>query len=182
MSPFGIQLYARSLHASSGSAAAIRIGRPCCGLVHGAVTPGHVLIQAEDHGLRLIGWGHSVRDGQCIRTGPASYAGWYPPEVRRREPATPATDIYLAARCLVYLAGGDPAVLTGAGTRTLEAISAGAVFFGALTYIGNAPNFMVRSIASHRGVHMPGFIGYMGWSMVLMLPPLLLVTWVFFRP
>lgn len=78
------------------------------------------------------------------------------------------------------LAGGDPAVLTGPRLLTLEAISAGAVFFGALTYIGNAPNFMVRSICAHRGVHMPGFIGYMGWSLVLMLPGLALVTLVFF--
>ena len=78
------------------------------------------------------------------------------------------------------LAGGDPAVMVGARAQTLLAISCGSVFFGALTYIGNAPNFMVRSIASHRGVHMPGFIGYMGWSLVLMLPALLLLTWVFF--
>ncbi len=42
----------------------------------------------------------------------------------------------------------------------LQAISGGAVFFGALTYIGNAPNMMVRSIAAHRGVRMPGFFGY----------------------
>ena len=54
----------------------------------------------------------------------------------------------------------------------LLAISAGSVFMGALTYIGNAPNFMVRAIAARRGVHMPGFIGFMGWSLVLMLPPL----------
>ncbi len=78
------------------------------------------------------------------------------------------------------LAGGDPAVMVGARAQTLLAISTGSVFFGAITYIGNAPNFMVRSIASHRGVHMPGFIGYMGWSLVLMLPGLALVSWVFF--
>ncbi len=78
------------------------------------------------------------------------------------------------------LAGGDPAVMVGERAQTLLAISSGAVFFGALTYIGNAPNFMVRSIASHRGVHMPGFLGYLGWAAVLMLPGLVLVTWVFF--
>jgi hypothetical protein len=80
-----------------------------CGRIHGAVVPAHVLIHAESHGLLLVGWGHSVREGQLLRTGPARYLDWYPPEVRRHEPAGPATDIYLAARCLVELAGGDPA-------------------------------------------------------------------------
>lgn len=78
------------------------------------------------------------------------------------------------------LAGGDAAVLTGPRAETLQAISAGAVFFGALTYIGNAPNFMVRSIAAHRGVHMPSFLGYLAWSAALLLPGLALVTLVFF--
>jgi Na+/H+ antiporter NhaD/arsenite permease-like protein len=78
------------------------------------------------------------------------------------------------------MAGGDPAVLTGELSRTLVAISCGAVFMGAFTYIGNAPNFMVRAVAAHRGVRMPGFIGYMGWSLVFLLPPLLLVTLLFF--
>jgi len=78
------------------------------------------------------------------------------------------------------LAGGDPVRLAGELSRTLLAISCGAVFMGALTYIGNAPNFMVRAIASRRGVHMPSFIGYMGWSFALMLPPLVLVSLIFF--
>jgi len=78
------------------------------------------------------------------------------------------------------LAGGDAAELTGRLARTLLAISCGAVFMGALTYIGNAPNFMVRAIASRRGVRMPSFLGYMAWSFTLMVPPLLLVTWLFF--
>ena len=72
-------------------------------------------------------------------------------------------------------------VLTGELARTLLAISCGAVFMGALTYIGNAPNFMVRAIAAQRGVRMPGFLGFMAWSCALMLPPLLVVTWLFFR-
>jgi Na+/H+ antiporter NhaD/arsenite permease-like protein len=78
------------------------------------------------------------------------------------------------------LAGGDPATLTGKLAQTLLAISCGSVFMGALTYIGNAPNFMVRAIASRRGVHMPSFLGYIAWSFALMVPPLLLVTWLFF--
>ncbi|MBV9655738.1 MAG: sodium:proton antiporter [Acetobacteraceae bacterium] len=78
------------------------------------------------------------------------------------------------------LAGGDAAHLTTDLTLILEAISAGAVFFGALTYIGNAPNLMVRAIASHRGVRMPGFFGYMGWSCALLLPVFALLTLLFY--
>ncbi|HEY0419823.1 MAG TPA: sodium:proton antiporter, partial [Acetobacteraceae bacterium] len=78
------------------------------------------------------------------------------------------------------LAGDDPVRLTGELARTLQAISAGAVFFGALTYIGNAPNLMVRSIAAHRGIRMPGFFGYMAWSCGLLLPLLGLITLLFF--
>ncbi|MEM7072413.1 MAG: sodium:proton antiporter [Pseudomonadota bacterium] len=77
-------------------------------------------------------------------------------------------------------AGGDPAVLTGPMTSTLLAISAGAVFMGANSYIGNAPNFMVRSIAQEQGVPMPSFFGYMIWSVIILFPIFLLVTWVFF--
>jgi hypothetical protein len=79
-----------------------------CGRVHGAVVPSHVLVHADGHGLRLVGWGHSVEVGRPLRTGSAAYLDWYPAEVRRREPAGPATDIGLAARCVAYLAGGDP--------------------------------------------------------------------------
>jgi Na+/H+ antiporter NhaD/arsenite permease-like protein len=77
-------------------------------------------------------------------------------------------------------AGGDPATLTGPMASTLLAISAGAVFMGANTYIGNAPNFMVRAIAEERGVRMPSFFGYMAWSCVFLLPLFGLVTWLFF--
>lgn len=77
-------------------------------------------------------------------------------------------------------AGGDAEKLM-AGVTTLRAISAGAVFFGAMTYIGNAPNFMVRSIAEERGVKMPSFFGYMAYSTVLLIPLFLLITWVWFR-
>ncbi len=62
------------------------------------------------------------------------------------------------------LAGGDAKVLMTSLSTTLVAISAGAVFMGANTCIGNAPNFMVRSVAQSRGVRMPGFFGYMLWS------------------
>ncbi|GGE30153.1 sodium:proton antiporter [Agaricicola taiwanensis] len=78
------------------------------------------------------------------------------------------------------LAGGDPQVLMYTLTSTLQAISGGAVFMGALTYIGNAPNFMVRSIAENRGVKMPSFFGYMAWSGAILIPSFALLTWVFF--
>jgi len=63
----------------------------------------------------------------------------------------------------------------------LEAISAGAVFFGAMTYIGNAPNFMVRSIAEEAGTPMPSFFGYMfKYSCAILLPTFAIITWIFF--
>jgi Na+/H+ antiporter NhaD/arsenite permease-like protein len=79
------------------------------------------------------------------------------------------------------IAGGDAQQLMGPMAGTLTAISAGAVFMGANTYIGNAPNFMVKAIAEDRGIKMPSFFGYMLWSTVFLIPCFLLVTWVFFR-
>ena len=78
------------------------------------------------------------------------------------------------------LAGGDPQTLMGPMASTLAAISAGAVFMGANSYIGNAPNFMVLSIAKHAGVNMPSFFGYMAWAAVFLLPCFALVTFLFF--
>ena len=78
------------------------------------------------------------------------------------------------------LAGGDAQALMGPFASTLAAISGGAVFMGALTYIGNAPNFMVLSIARGRGVKMPSFFGYVLWSGAILVPSFILLTWVFF--
>ena len=64
---------------------------------------------------------------------------------------------------------------------TLAAISAGAVFMGANTYIGNAPNLMVKAIAEERGIRMPSFFGYMGWACVVLLPLFVVMTFIFFR-
>ncbi len=80
------------------------------------------------------------------------------------------------------LAGGDAKSLMTNGALTLAAISAGAVFMGANTYIGNAPNFMIYAIARKSGVKMPSFIGYMAWSAALLLPIFVLVTLIFFYP
>ena len=64
---------------------------------------------------------------------------------------------------------------------TLAAISAGAVFMGANTYIGNAPNLMVKAIAEDRGVKMPSFFGYMAWSCGILVPLFLIMTLIWFR-
>jgi Na+/H+ antiporter NhaD/arsenite permease-like protein len=78
------------------------------------------------------------------------------------------------------LAGGDAQALMGPLAATLTAISAGAVFMGANTYIGNAPNFMVKAVAASRGVPMPSFFGYMLWSGLILLPLFALLTLLFF--
>ena len=78
------------------------------------------------------------------------------------------------------MAGGNAQHLMGPLASTLLAISAGAVFFGALSYIGNAPNFMVKAIAEQAGIKMPSFFGYMAWSVPVLLPCFALVTFFFF--
>jgi Na+/H+ antiporter NhaD/arsenite permease-like protein len=76
---------------------------------------------------------------------------------------------------------GLPGEVVGVPHALLTAISLGAVFMGANTYIGNGPNFMVRSIAEQRGVRMPSFGGYMLYSGAVLIPVFLVVTLVFFR-
>ena len=78
------------------------------------------------------------------------------------------------------LASGDPAQMMTQYSSTLLAISAGAVFMGANSYIGNAPNFMIKAIAEHRGVAMPGFFGYMAWAWVWLFPLCVLLSVLFF--
>lgn len=63
----------------------------------------------------------------------------------------------------------------------LAAISCGTVFMGAMTYIGNGPNFMVKSVAEHARVKMPSFGGYMLWSGAILIPIFILQTYIFFR-
>ena len=79
------------------------------------------------------------------------------------------------------MAGGDAqALMTGPLFHALLAVSMGSVFMGAITYIGNAPNFMVKSIAEQRGVKMPSFFGYMAWSVSILIPLFILHTFIFF--
>jgi Na+/H+ antiporter NhaD/arsenite permease-like protein len=77
-------------------------------------------------------------------------------------------------------AGGDPKVLMTTLAPTLAAISSGAVFMGAMTYIGNAPNLMVRAIAQDHGIAMPSFFGYMKWSLCILVPLFVLLSLIWF--
>jgi len=70
---------------------------------------------------------------------------------------------------------------SGRGESLLAAISCGCVFMGAATYIGNGPNFMVKSIAERQGIQVPSFVRYMLYSAVILMPLFILVTFVFFR-
>ncbi len=78
------------------------------------------------------------------------------------------------------LAGGDPVELMGKSAAVLAAISCGAVFMGANTYIGNAPNFMVKAIAEKSGISMPSFFGYMAWSGGILVPIFIVLTFLRF--
>ncbi len=73
-------------------------------------------------------------------------------------------------------AGGNAVHLAAPPARLLSAIAAGSVFFGPITYLGNAPNLMIRDIAAHRGVRMPGFFTYAAVMMVVLVPIYLLMT------
>ena len=77
------------------------------------------------------------------------------------------------------MAGGDASVLMTEGALTLMAISMGSVFMGANSYIGNAPNFMVVAIVQNRGLKMPSFFGYLLWSVGILIPIFLLLTWLY---
>ena len=79
------------------------------------------------------------------------------------------------------LAGGDANTLMGPLASTLAAISAGSVYMGANSYIGNAPNFMVKAIAEERGIAMPSFFGYMAWSSAILLPLFAVITFIWMR-
>ena len=86
------------------------------GVIHGAVLPSHILIHPAAHGLLLVDWTSSVLDagraGSPIPVVSAEYEGWYPLSVLAKAPPTPAVDLEMGLRCMVYLLGGDP--LTGA--------------------------------------------------------------------
>jgi Na+/H+ antiporter NhaD/arsenite permease-like protein len=74
------------------------------------------------------------------------------------------------------LAGGDAKQLTGPLAGILASISMGAVYMGALTYLGNAPNLLIYAIARERGVRMPNFFAYMLWAGIILIPLFMLIT------
>jgi Na+/H+ antiporter NhaD/arsenite permease-like protein len=90
---------------------------------------------------------------------------------------------YLVFMTTAASLGAAEGIITTVGTiapSMLLAVSCGAVFMGANTYIGNAPNFMVRSIAEENKIKMPSFFGYMGWSLIFLIPLFVLNTFIFF--
>ena len=93
------------------------------------------------------------------------------------------TPTYLVFLTTAGTLGFTEGLVTTVGTisvKMLTAISCGAVFMGANTYIGNAPNFMVKSISDENGIRMPSFFGYIVWSFVCLIPVFLLDTVIFF--
>ena len=76
--------------------------------VHGAILPCHILLNTEIHGGRLIDWCYSVESGSHIKAVVPAYESLYPPEVQDKQPATSATDLYMLARCMKSLLGGQP--------------------------------------------------------------------------
>jgi len=76
----------------------------CMGLVHGGVLPSHLLYQIEDHHMVLVDWCYCRKISEPIRAVVTAHKESYPPEVIRKKPATPATDIYMAAQCMLALA------------------------------------------------------------------------------
>ena len=116
--------------------------------------------------------GDNARDGKIVTYKTGDVAG--------KEAAQKKADELNAGK-----AEGDPgwikAVETEAGvaSRLLAAVSLGAVFMGAMTYIGNGPNFMVKAIAEEEGIKMPSFFGYMVYSLCILLPLFLVMTFVF---
>ena len=79
------------------------------------------------------------------------------------------------------IAGGDPQILMTELAQTLLAITCGTVFMGASTYISNAPNLMVRSLAENLGVRMPSFFTYTGIVLVMLLPLLAIFSLIWLR-
>lgn len=93
---------------------------------------------------------------------------------------TPTYLVFLTTSGAMDYAQGIATTLGKIPVGMLTAISCGAVFMGANTYIGNAPNFMVKAISDENGIHMPSFFGYILWSLCILVPVFLLDTLIFF--
>ena len=94
---------------------------------------------------------------------------------------TPTYLVFLTTAGAAGFTEGMTTTLGMVPVQILMAISCGAVFMGANTYIGNAPNFMVKAIADENGIHMPSFFRYLLWSVSVLVPVFLLDTVLFFR-
>src|SRR5262245_1239087 len=126
-----------------------------------------------------------------LQAGRAGAFGWIPELMERSAIPNAVGYFWLKGLLSAFLdnaptylvfyefAGGSAPTLMTAAAPTLAAISMGAVYMGALTYVGNAPNLMIYAIAEERGVRMPSFVGYMLWASLILLPGLLLITYVF---
>lgn len=94
---------------------------------------------------------------------------------------SPTYVVFLTTAGALPSAGAAVATTVGpVAANILLAISAGAVFMGAVTYIGNAPNFMVKNIAERSGIKMPSFFGYIGWSLAILVPVFIVDSLLFF--
>ena len=93
---------------------------------------------------------------------------------------TPTYLVFLTTACTMGASSGLSTALGIVPEQMLLAISCGAVFMGANSYIGNAPNFMVKAISDENGIRMPSFFGYLGWSAAFLLPVFLLDSLLFF--
>ena len=93
---------------------------------------------------------------------------------------TPTYLVFLTTACTMGAASGIVTSLGTVSTQMLTAISCGAVFMGANSYIGNAPNFMVKAISDENGIRKPTFFGYLIRSAVFLLPVFLLDSLLFF--
>lgn len=93
---------------------------------------------------------------------------------------TPTYLVFLTTAGALNYTNGMATTLGTVPIAMLEAISCGAVFMGANTYIGNAPNFMVKAISDENGIRMPSFFGYLLWSLVFLVPVFILDMLVFF--
>jgi Na+/H+ antiporter NhaD/arsenite permease-like protein len=100
---------------------------------------------------------------------------------KRPEPAIFLATTLLAPTYLPFHSLAQYLLDEVAGTThaTLRAIATGAIFFGAMTYIGNGPNFMVKAIAEHAGIRMPSFFGYRAWSAAILVPLFGILTLLF---
>ncbi len=93
---------------------------------------------------------------------------------------TPTYLVFLTTAGAMHFTTGVATTLGMVPVKMLMAISCGAVFMGANTYIGNAPNFMVKSLSDENGINMPSFFGYMWWSLRYLIPVFIIDMIIFF--